>query len=124
MAGIGVAVAWLGYALGFYGLDQIRGGNNSFLSLVKPGKFTSAAPDAGTAPGSTGTAQTGQVPVYGAPGGTTTGPAAAITTTTKPAGATLPGPYGVDQNGNIYRKVKGKWVLYQMPGQTTPVTAI
>lgn len=50
---VGVAgfVAWIGYSLFFYGLDQIRGGNNGFLSLIVPGKYSAQPNDSGGAGG-------------------------------------------------------------------------
>jgi hypothetical protein len=59
MVGVGVFVAWLGYSLFYYGLDQIRGGNNGLLSLMIPGKYSDqpkdsgATPDTGTTTGTT-----------------------------------------------------------------------
>lgn len=35
----------MGYSVFFYGLDQIRGGNNGFMSLIIPGKFTEQQAD-------------------------------------------------------------------------------
>lgn len=40
MAGIGLAFLWLGYAMAFYGYDQITGGNDPFLSLIVPGRYS------------------------------------------------------------------------------------
>jgi hypothetical protein len=47
MGGLGVFVVWMGYSLFYYGLDQVRGGNNGFLSLVTPGKYTNQTNDSG-----------------------------------------------------------------------------
>jgi hypothetical protein len=48
MLGVGVFVVWVGYSLAFYGIDQIRGGNNGLLSLMIPGKYTNQRTDAGS----------------------------------------------------------------------------
>lgn len=46
MGALGLALAWFGYWVGFYGFDQLQGGNNSFLSLGVPGKFSLQPTDA------------------------------------------------------------------------------
>lgn len=38
MVGVGVFVVWLGYLVVYYGLDQIRGGNNGLLDLALPAR--------------------------------------------------------------------------------------
>lgn len=77
MAGLGVFVLWLGYWIGYWGLDQVRGGNNGFLSLGIPGKYTDQAPDKAPAPAPT-------APVKPA---TLTNPGQGITTTSGPTSA-------------------------------------
>jgi hypothetical protein len=118
MAGIGVFVLWLGYSLAFYGTDQIRGGNNGLLSLMIPGKYVEQPRDSAAAGG--GTAVTGG-PVSPSP----SNPAgvAAVSATSAPAGAPK-GTYGVDQNGNIYVKQNGNWVLYTFANQSKPAQSI
>lgn len=39
MAGIGIVVLIFGYWLVYYGVDQVRGGNDGFLALGIPGRF-------------------------------------------------------------------------------------
>lgn len=39
MGAIGVLVLWAGYALFYFGVDQIRGGNNGLLDLAIPGRY-------------------------------------------------------------------------------------
>lgn len=48
------AVLWVGYGVLFYGVDQIRGGNNGFLDLMIPGKYRNIAPDEGAEKKGTG----------------------------------------------------------------------
>ena len=46
---LGIVLVWLGYAAGYYGYSRLKGGNNSFVSLVWPGRYNYVAPD-GPAP--------------------------------------------------------------------------
>lgn len=51
MAAIGIVVAWFGYAAFYYGFNQITGGNDSFVSLIWPGKYNPGTPrDGGQLP--------------------------------------------------------------------------
>jgi len=43
--GIGLVLVWVGYGVGYYGFDQIRGGNNGFLDLMIPGRFKAVPKD-------------------------------------------------------------------------------
>lgn len=38
MVGVGVLVAWAGYVLIYFGIDQMKGGNNGILDLAFPGR--------------------------------------------------------------------------------------
>lgn len=40
MAGVGVLLSWFGYSVFYHGLNTITGGNDSFVSLIWPGKYT------------------------------------------------------------------------------------
>ena len=108
MAGIGVLVAWLGYSLAYFGIDQIRGGNNGLLSLMIPGKYTNQPNDSGVSTPGTPIASSNTVNA-GNPGN-----ANPISSTSAPKGAP-PGTYGVDPNGTIYVKQGGSWIIYTTP---------
>jgi hypothetical protein len=41
--GIAIALLFLGYSTGYYGITQIQGGNWGFLDLVVPSRWASAA---------------------------------------------------------------------------------
>lgn len=43
MAGIGIAVFWLGYSITYYGVTQVRGGNWGFFDLVLPSRWPAKA---------------------------------------------------------------------------------
>lgn len=115
MAGIGIFVAWLGYSLAYFGVDQVRGGNNGLLSLMIPGRYSAQPNDSGGGAAAPGEPVAG---ASGAPGGVATGgsnlpqPISDVAATGTPKGAP-PGTYGVDPNGNIYEKVGGKWYFYR-----------
>lgn len=47
MAGLGVLAAWLSYSLVYYGLNTVTGGNDSFISLLWPGRYRPTARDSG-----------------------------------------------------------------------------
>ncbi len=54
MAGLGIAIAWVGYATLYYGVTQVQGGNWGFLDLILPGRWAGAAAtprDNGSTPG-------------------------------------------------------------------------
>lgn len=55
MAGVGIALAWFGYWVGYYGLNLVTGGNESFMSLGWPGAYSPAPRDS-----QGGTPQTGK----------------------------------------------------------------
>jgi hypothetical protein len=113
VAGIGIFVAWLGYSLGFFGLDQIRGGNNGLLSLMRPGKFKEQPSDGGgntdtaSVPGGLGSA----VKTSGNPGGVN------IWKLIPPPKGAPPGNYRVNQDGTIQVQAGKNWTTYHVPGQ-------
>ena len=45
MAAVGIVLAWAGYSIFYYGLNTVKGGNESFMSLIWPGKYQPAARD-------------------------------------------------------------------------------
>ncbi|HUO47988.1 MAG TPA: hypothetical protein VMU09_04060 [Acidimicrobiales bacterium] len=45
MVGLGIVAAWLGYCLAYHGFDRITGGNDGFVSLIWPGRYTVTARD-------------------------------------------------------------------------------
>jgi hypothetical protein len=47
MPSLGIVGAWLGYAFFFYGLNLVKGGNDGFMSLLWPGKYTPKPRDGG-----------------------------------------------------------------------------
>lgn len=120
MAGLGVFIAWLGYSVAYFGVDQIRGGNNGLIALMKPGVFTEQQPDGGPQP---------------AAGATTGGTGSAVKTPGNPSGVSVwnatsapkgapPGKYRVNQDGTIQKQTaNGGWMTYQLPGQTSPLQA-
>ena len=134
MAGLGVLVAWVGYSLLYYGLDQIRGGNNGLLSLMIPGKYSNQPSDSpGLPPAETGGGVVGaSLPNLGSVGNagagkqsngngtpTTALPNIVTNPIARPKGAPK-GNYGVDVNGNVYVWRNGGWQLYREAGQTGP----
>lgn len=50
MAGIGIILAWFGYSVFYYGLNTVTGGNDGFVSLIWPGRYTPTPRDAGGNP--------------------------------------------------------------------------
>lgn len=112
MIGVGVFVAWLGYGVFYFGLDQIRGGNNGFLSLLVPGKYTNQPSDSPSNPAASGT--TG-APGLGGVAKTPGNPkgVSAWNATSAPKGAPA-GSYRVDQDGNIQVFQNGAWVPYSI----------
>jgi len=47
VAAVGIVLAWAGYSLFYYGLDQVKGGNNTIMELVWPGRYKVVAKDGG-----------------------------------------------------------------------------
>lgn len=56
MVPVAILLCWAGYAVGYYGADTITGGNDSFISLVWPGRYKAVPRDA--AGGSTSSGKT------------------------------------------------------------------
>lgn len=48
MPALGIALAWLGYSVFYYGYNLITGGNDSFVSLIWPGRYTPTPRDSGS----------------------------------------------------------------------------
>jgi hypothetical protein len=44
---LGIALVWLGYSIGYYGWNRITGGNDTFTSLVYPGRYSPTTRDSG-----------------------------------------------------------------------------
>ena len=42
MAGLGIGIAWFGYAVLYYGVTQVTGDNYGFLDLILPGRWAKA----------------------------------------------------------------------------------
>jgi hypothetical protein len=42
MAGLGIAIAWVGYWVMYYGVTQVQGGNWGFLDLGLPSRWANA----------------------------------------------------------------------------------
>jgi hypothetical protein len=69
VAGLGIGIAWFGYAVLYYGITQIKGDNYGFLDLIVPGRWAKASatqPDQAQAGASA--AQTGAAGLNVAPG--------------------------------------------------------
>lgn len=43
MAGLGIGIAWAGYALLYYGVTQVQGGNWGLLDLCIPSRWAAAS---------------------------------------------------------------------------------
>lgn len=43
-----MTLLWFGYAVGYYGYNRITGGNDSFISLIWPGRYTPTTRDDGS----------------------------------------------------------------------------
>ena len=56
----GIGALWLGYGVLYYGYNRITGGNDKFISLLWPGRYSPTARDdwSGGATSSTSTATT------------------------------------------------------------------
>jgi hypothetical protein len=115
MAGIGVFIQWLGYSLFFYGIDQVRGGNNGLLSLMIPGKFSEQPKDS-AGPGPAAAATSG---APGTGGGAVAGSAnpsgVSIWNATSPPKGAPKGKYRVNQDGTIEVLSNGVWTVYTAP---------
>lgn len=37
---LGIVLLWLGYSIGYYGYNKITGGNDKFINLIYPGRYT------------------------------------------------------------------------------------
>jgi hypothetical protein len=48
VAAIGIVLLWAGYSLAYYGFDRITGGNDTFVSLIWPGKYAPTTRDDGS----------------------------------------------------------------------------
>jgi hypothetical protein len=55
---IAFGLVWLGYGVAYYGWNRITGGNDKFVSLIWPGKYSPTARDSGAG----GTAATTNTP--------------------------------------------------------------
>lgn len=77
MGAIGFFVLWVGYAVFYYGFDQIRGGNNGFLDLALPGHYKALPTDAQLGGGSSASNQGPQIATGPLPGVPTTQPGSA-----------------------------------------------
>jgi hypothetical protein len=75
---IALGLLWVGYSVSYYGWNRITGGNNTFVSLVWPGRYSPVARDDGsggaTSTASTTTAATTKTNTSTAPGGGQTVP--------------------------------------------------
>lgn len=90
MAGLGIAIAWVGYATLYYGVTQIQGGNFGFLDLILPGRWALAA---GTPYDNGSSATVPASPVAGV----------ATPTTTSGGGPTKLGPTQVNPGSGVAR---------------------
>jgi hypothetical protein len=67
MIPVGILAAWFGYSVFYYGLDTVTGGNDTFVSLIWPGKYVVTAKDSGAG------AAAPPLPKPGQPGGLAAG---------------------------------------------------
>jgi hypothetical protein len=83
--GLGILLAWFGYSLAYYGFDTITGGNDSFLSLVWPGRYQVIPRDGGSSsPSGSGSKSSGSsITKTMAPSTTTKKPTAGSTAVQK-----------------------------------------
>jgi hypothetical protein len=44
---VGFVLLWFGYAVAYYGYNQITKGNDSFISLIWPGRYSPTPRDSG-----------------------------------------------------------------------------
>jgi hypothetical protein len=90
MAAVPIVLAWFGYSVLYYGLNTVTGGNESFMSLIWPGRYAPVPRDSGGSqppPGTLG----GTLP---ASGGTENNPGGGPAGSQPPQGA--PGSYNQD----------------------------
>ena len=45
---VGIGALWLGYGVFYYGYNRITGGNDKFISLMWPGRYSPTARDDGS----------------------------------------------------------------------------
>ncbi len=45
---IAIGILWAGYSIGYYGWNRITGGNDTFVSLVRPGRYKPTTRDNGS----------------------------------------------------------------------------
>ncbi len=86
MAGIGIILAWFGYAGRFSGLNTVTGGNDCFVARFWPGRYQPTGRD------SAGVTVSPPVTLTPAPVGSTPPP---------PGQIQLPGPMGGNVPGRI-----------------------
>src|SRR5271165_453734 len=91
MAGLGIAIAWVGYSVLYYGISQIQGGNFGFLDLILPSRWPTAS---GTPYDNGSTLASAASPAS---------PATTAAKTTPTAGATATGPLTVNPNTTTAR---------------------
>jgi hypothetical protein len=82
----GVGALWLGYGVFYYGYNRITGGNDKFISLLWPGRYTPMARDDGSGSGTSSGAssvnpQTQAFPGTGAQKGVSTLPGSGVLAT-------------------------------------------
>lgn len=44
---VGLALTWAGYCVAYYGWNRITGGNDTFVSLIWPGRYAPTNRDSG-----------------------------------------------------------------------------
>jgi hypothetical protein len=127
MPGLGIAIAFFGYWTFYYGLTQTQGFNYGFLDLGIPGRWAAAQsiPKDGGGGGVPSSAVPNTVPATGGTppaSGAKNFPAVVVPTAT-PSGAPA-GSYGKDQDGNVYVKKNGQWMLYAEAGHSPFPTSL
>lgn len=93
MPGLGIGVIWFGYAVLYYGVTQVQGGNWGFLDLIVPARWTAAVaatPRDTGASAATGTAAGNALATNPAPKVYAPGPP------TKSGKPTVQNPYSVE----------------------------
>lgn len=106
MAGVALAVMFLGYSAAYYGFTQVQGGNWGFLDLVVPGRWAAAMSTPKDAPSGVAVA----VPAGGIPNSVGGGPGLPAGGSQPPVLQSTGANSAVDQFGNTYTKVNGVWV--------------